>query len=64
MKFKLGNEKLIVKKSRFGYTIQLNQKHFFYQTYGQPLKKKNSLYNQKLFQYVYNKMPAVRIFKL
>jgi len=52
-KLHVGGNGIQVTKKRFGLSIQLNEKTYFYQTYGDPKSGKNIVLNRKLREFVH-----------
>ncbi len=51
-KLRVAGNRIRVTKKRFGLAVQLNEKNYFYQTYGDPISGKNVILNNKLREFV------------
>ena len=64
-KLKVGENDISVNKKRFGLQVELNDKKYFYQTYGNPKRGKNIILNNKLREFVNpDAVPKILSFKL
>ena len=62
---KVGENNVRIEKKRFGLQVRLNDKKFFYQTYGNPKRGKNIILNAKLREFVDpDAVPQILSFKL